>query len=301
MRRSVPRVVPSHLIGGGKHGGARAVNTLIRAYVYAVYRPGDPEAPKSSDPYTGILCDVLPIEPGYRGLLRNVPIMTQSGGAADTEHWEPTPISARLDGSELSLEGQGASPLHETDGDLVIVAFLGGDAFRPIIVGQLPHPGTANPAQDLDGYRWWRKLAGGIASVADDGGLAVDLRETEGQKLTLQTTETTIDVDAGTTTVTTGGTTIVIDDGVVTITGADTTITGGRVVSRSSAVAPTQPVVLAQAHADILATINTIGEWFATSGVVLSGLGLVVPPPLVSDLVKLNLQLRHLATNTESD
>ncbi len=162
---------------GGRHAGV-----LVRGYVTAVHKPGS--GPKVPDRIPGWLADVHVIEPGWRGHLHWVPVMTQSGGIGSYEHFQPYPATAKLGGGALKLEGgPTATPPNLADGDLVIVAFMGGAADRPVIVGQLAHPGTPNaPA----GYRWWRRLDGPTFGVTA-GGKTTEVTLPEGGKLLITT------------------------------------------------------------------------------------------------------------------
>ncbi len=307
MRRYVPIVVPSALRGGAGHGGVRQSPVTVRGYVYAVYTSDDNQAPKNADPNTGIMCDVLLCEPGWAGLLRHVPVQVQSGGVANHEHWIPQPITRTMNGSPLRLEGgPGATPLHETDGDLVLVTFLAGDLNRPIITGQLPHPAADQSAADYAAYRYVRVVEGNVIGVERGGDVQIDCRG-GGQKVTIQTDDNGRIVAAGkVVTITVGATTITLDGdtNAVVVAGGDTTIRSGKLISRSSGVAVTQPVVLDQARADIAAMLTTIGTWFSTYGAALAVVGACDPATVVrvgADLAKLTAAIGHTSVNTESD
>jgi hypothetical protein len=198
--------------------GGRAGGVLVRGYVVAVHAPG--EGPPVPDPIPGWLVDVHVTEPGWRGLLRWVPVATQSGGVYSTEHWQPYPMTKKLGGGSLTLEGgPTATPPHLADGDLVIVAFMGGDLQRPVVIAQLTHPG-APPA--IDGYRWWRSFDGAVFAVTEGGG-RVEATLPEGGSLV----------------VTTGsGATITIQDDIVNVV-------RGRIVAQTEDVSlNVQPVLL---------------------------------------------------------
>lgn len=306
--RVAPIVVPYHLQGGAGHGGVRVFHGVVRAYVYAVYKAGDSEAPNTSDPSTGVMCDLLLCEPGWAGLLRHVPVMVQSGGIDDHEHWTPRAMSATIDGTPLNLEsGTGSTPLHETDGDLVVVSFLGGDLNRPIIIGQLSHPGTEQDYTTYEGYRWVRLLAGNLLGVTGDGDVLLDASGGSG-KVTVRTDDDgTIVAEGKVVTVTVGGTTVTLDGDAdtVTVDGADTTIQAGKLISKSSAAAVTQPVVLKQAQQDIVAVLEPLGQAMLLVDAALktlTGSGVITDVAgFTSALASLSAQVDHLAANTESD
>lgn len=275
--------------------------SLVRGYVTAVYRAGEAGAPGTSDPAPGVMCDVQVIEPGWRGPLRHVPVMTQSGGVYEAEHWEPRPVQASLTGRSLTLEGGNtAIPLHETDGDLVIVAFLGGDVARPVIIGQLPHPGTDYPAPN--GYRWWRRIAGNEATVDDDGNVTLDLREGTG-KITVQTADdTTLVLEDSEATLTIGGTTIRVVDGDVSVSGVDVEV-GGKLTIDGAAAAE-QAVVLQAAYDDLVGLVTKIVTQLLANTALIPNPAL--DPTIATDLAQLLTGLSstgaaHLASNLESD
>lgn len=237
--------------------GGRYAPVLVRGYVVAVYAPG--EGPSVPDRIPGWLVDVHVIEPGWRGLLRWVPIMTGSGGVYDIEHWQLRPMAQKLTGGTFSLEGgPSATPPNEADGDLVIVAFLGGDANRPVVVGQLPHPQTETPAEK--GYRLLRAIAGARLGVKEDGNIEVQVPA--GTKVTVST-------KGG------DGATIECSDDAVTVTKAKLTV---RSASTSTGI---QAVLLEAVLADI-ATV--LAEWYpliqtvaAIFGVPLTNTATILP------------------------
>lgn len=259
--------------------GGRYAPVVVRGYVVAVYAPG--EGPRVPDKVPGWLADVEVIEPGWRGLLRWVPVMTDSGGVYDIEHWQPRPMAKKLSGGTLTLEGgPTATQPTDADGDLVIVAFLGGDVNRPIIIGQLPHPQTETPAEK--GYRLLRTIAGVRIGVTEDG--SVEAQVPEGQKLTV----TTKDGE---------GATIECSDDAVTVTKAKLTV---RTTSASTGI---QAVLLESLIAD-LATV--LLEWYPVVQTVAAIFGV----PLVNSATILALLAAggpsttgkpYKAASTESD
>lgn len=259
--------------------GGRSAAYLVRGYVVAVYAPG--EGPKVPDRVPGWLADVRVIEPGWQGLLRWVPVMTGSGGVYDIEHWQPRPMARKLSGGAFTLEGgPGATRPTDADGDLVIVAFLGGDANRPVIVGQLPHPQTETQAER--GYRLLRTVGGARLSVREDG--AIEVTVPEGVTLTVST-------KGG------AGATIECSDDAVIVTKAALTV-------RSSAASPNvQPVLLASVLSDI-ATV--LAEWYpliqtlaAIFGIPLVNTASILPR-LIAGLTS-STGKPYKASSTESD
>jgi len=229
--------------------GGRSAPVVVRGYVVAVYAPGS--GPPVANPLPGWLCDVHIIEPGWRGILRWVPVMTQSGGVYDSEHWQPRAATKKLSGGTLMLEGgPTATPPTDADGDLVIVAFLGGDAHRPVVIGQLPHSATEVPAEE--GYRLLRTIGGARVGVKEDGNIEVQVPE--GTTLTVST-------KGG------EGATIECADDAVTVTRAKLT------VRKSSTSVDVQPVALEALIGD-LATL--LAEWYPVVQVVAAIFGVVL-------------------------
>ena len=259
--------------------GGRGANVVVRGYVVAVYAPGS--GPKVPDPLPGWLCDVHVIEPGWRGILRWVPVMTQSGGVYDAEHWQPRAATKKLSGGTLKLDGgPTATPPTDADGDLVIVAFLGGDAHRPVIIGQLPHPATEVPAEE--GYRLLRYIGGARVGVEEDGNIEVQVPE--GTTLTVST-------KGG------EGATIECADDAVTVTKAKLTV---RTASTSTSI---QPVLLEALIGD-LATLFT--EWYPVVQTVAAifGVALTNTPAIIAALTAGGPGLSgkpYKAASTESD
>ncbi len=259
--------------------GGRYAPVLVRGYVVAVYAPG--EGPKVPDKLPGWLADVEVIEPGWRGLLRWVPVMTDSGGVYDIEHWQPRPMAKKLSGGTFTLEGgPSATQPSDADGDLVIVAFLGGDVNRPVIVGQLPHPQTETPAEK--GYRLLRTIAGVRIGVTEDG--SIEAQVPKGQKLTV----TMKDGD---------GATIEATDDAVTVTKAKLTV-------RSSATSTgIQAVLLEAVLADIA---SVLVEWYPLIQTLAAIFGVALPnsatniPLLVAGTVNASGK-PYKAASTESD
>jgi hypothetical protein len=120
---------------------------------------------------------VYVIDPRYRTILYNVPIMVDSAGAADHTVWVPTPTTATISGAQLivSPEGSGLrpTPVQDMNGDHVVLGFMAGDLNRPVILGQLPHPGnTYKPAFPTVNYKL-RKLVAGVDLYVGGGNAEV--------------------------------------------------------------------------------------------------------------------------------
>lgn len=165
-------------------GAARAAAGLtVRGLVTAVTYPDAASARSLGfDPsaVTGVLCDVQVIEPRYRSILKSVPIATRSGGVNDHEVWVPRAASQPIAGVDFNLYddslGQGTATT-DTDGDFVLVQFLGNDFQNPIIVGQVPHPRTKRrpSANDPTKYTYRRYIRGVAIGIKDDGNVEIDL------------------------------------------------------------------------------------------------------------------------------
>jgi hypothetical protein len=113
----------------------------IRAVVLATYEVGH----DGNRWGMGVECDLVTYDD--RRPLYNVPV-EQRGGVRDVELWRPSPTTRSLtsgeelvfDRSENAWRWLAATQLKDLDGDHVTVAFFGGRADAPVIVGSLPHP-----------------------------------------------------------------------------------------------------------------------------------------------------------------
>ena len=270
----------------GPSGVRRAKGVTLRGYVMDAYYNAD-ETGAPADPVQGVLCDVQIIEAGYRGLMTRVPVMTQSGGYANIEHWRPQKVTENVKGGQLVDEGAGATPTHEMNGDLVVVGFLGDNLNNPYIMGQLPHPEAQSGAPDDPGYPYKRVLEGNVLGVDDDGVVRIDI--TDG-------TAGTIEIVADSTTIT------VQTDGTVVIDGGDVTITDGSLrVEASPTSVNVQPVVLNQYASDLGLVLTEWGALLQT----LAGVFGVSLPNTVAYLVSLaavtSASLPYTSSNTETD
>ncbi len=157
---------------------------LLRGYVVAVYAPESTTAARSpkkvgiADRYSSYLCDVQIIEGGYASILPRVPILTTAFGAVDRIQYVPRAATIDLErGNAIALEGspgKPATPIHDTDADLVVVAFLDNDAHKPVIVGALPSYSTLVPVTGSDHPKWEALVRGNRIAIEDNGRIVVD-------------------------------------------------------------------------------------------------------------------------------
>ena len=213
-----------------------SLGSLVRGIVVAVYEPDDPNAansPKSRDfksSYSEILCDVMIIEDRYRGLLPRVPVMTMAHGMTDVVHWKPRASTINVKtGSKIQLGASSTStppPTTETDGDVVIVAFLDNDYNKPIIIGTLPHPLTRESVSVNDDpkYKWKSIIRGNLVGIQEGGQIDIDATgQTNG---TIENGGAEQAVSNPTISIKTNGATITIDDDGLKIEESDgTTVT----------------------------------------------------------------------------
>ena len=169
-----------------------------RAYVIKTYTADDDSAPASlaaAESYdgkeaegAGIYCDIWIFEPGLQGPHTSVPVMVRNHGAADIEIWRPKPATVKIGGGDLKFDQDDSSiatPVHDTDGDCVLVTFMGNDLSRPVIIGSLPHySATIVATKDDDPkYKWFRQVHGNKTGIEEGGKLVVDFSEqTDGSK-----------------------------------------------------------------------------------------------------------------------
>ena len=162
-----------------------APGSLVRAYVVAVYAGDDPTAARSplrtgtADKVSTYLCDVLISEGTYSGILPRVPIMSGAFGITDRILMLPRPASKDLKaGNSITLattKTARATPIHDSDGDLVIVAFLDNDYNKPVIIGALQHPQTKAPVSFTDtAPKFEAILRGNRIAIEDDGKIVID-------------------------------------------------------------------------------------------------------------------------------
>ena len=294
----------------GKLGPRWAAGDLLRGYVVAVYNPDDLDAengPRSvgiTDDYPCILCDVVIIENEKRGLLTRVPIMTQAHGLTDYAQWIPRAATVNLLGNDLKLQRtpgssvQDATPLHETDGDIVVIGFVGNDYNRPIILGALAHPNSlVKPSvDDNPQYKLKRHVRGNVIGVRDTGEIDIDLSAqtsgaVEGDGSLTASANPTMVITAPDAVVTIDGSKVEIDygsgDAKVTIDGAKVEIDVGG--GTSKATIENSQVVIEQAGGAAL-TLDSggvdidlaFGQQTTIAGAT-SGLGTTQQPVLLEN------------------
>ena len=162
-----------------------SAGSLVRGYVVAVYASDDSSPARSParlgirDKATTYLCDVQLVESTYSGILPRVPIVTGAFGITDRILWTPRPATKDVKkGNAISLETTStttASPIHDSDGDLVIVAFLDNDYNKPIIVGALQHPQTLVPVSSSDDMpKFEATIRGNRIAIDGDGKVVID-------------------------------------------------------------------------------------------------------------------------------
>jgi hypothetical protein len=264
---------------------------MVRAYVLEVYAADDltadssPAKNQQPEEIGSVLCDVMVIEPGYRGRLTNVPVLSAAGGLNSVSHWYPTKASvmASTGTPALGLSDLGnilTTDPGDTNGDLVIVSFLGDDLSRPVIIGSLLKPNShhAVTASNDGAYAWFHATAGSVMGVESGGRVVID---TSSQPLQLIPGADEVVIKTGGT----GG----LDGTTITVSGGDVTIsTGltGKVSIDGNAVGAAlgkQPVVLSGALTDLLTIIL---EWYpvVTAIAGLFGIPLVNTPAVIAAL-----------------
>ena len=165
--------------------GRFSPGSLLRGYVVAVYAGDDPTASRSpvrvgiKDKVSTYLCDVQVTEGRYSAIIPRVPIVTGAFGVSDRILSLPRAATKDLkQGNAVSLETtetSAATPIHDADGDCVIVAFLDNDLTKPIIIGALQHPQTLNPVSYTDTPpRYEAILRGNRIAIEDDGKIVID-------------------------------------------------------------------------------------------------------------------------------
>lgn len=269
--------------------GQTSKGITVRGVVLKTILPDSPTATarvatgeRRTERDIGVKCDVYLIEPNHRGVLRDVPVATSSGGVADHETWVPRETTLNILTGEplvLSEEGNtGPTPTagHNMDGDYVLVTFLGNDYTKPVIVGQVPHPrnGQAPSYADLTKYRYRRRIRGCVLMVTDNGNVEFDLTEANNGTLVPGDPPTEIPTPgaglSGNITVTLGG--------------LKTLPTGAKVTIANSTASSPEPVILGDSWleredghlGDLLSWMTGINTALAELIALLGGTG--VPP-----------------------
>lgn len=181
-------MIPSHLShqrrGTSPYGPGRdSKGITVRGVVIRTILPGSSEASARADTRgysrdVGVKCDVYIIEPGFRTILRDVPVARQSAGLNDHEVWVPRETTVNVEtGEALTVASAGVppTPAHNMDGDHVLVTFAGNDNAKPMIVGAIDHPRT-NYAPDASyAYKYFRRIRGCELGVTNDGNVEISL------------------------------------------------------------------------------------------------------------------------------
>ena len=193
MPRARRPILPYHLrhqARGLPRSGRPSNGLILRGVVTKTIVPGSEEALSrdSARPYDvaadgGVKCDVLIIDPNYRTVLTDVPVMVGSAGLNDYEEWRPRESTASLTGEDLILSLEGTDDqitrTRDMDGDHVLVTFMGNDTNQPVIIGQIPHPNTNRKPDGSSGQQFkWRKYLRGIdIGVTIEGNVTLDLTQ----------------------------------------------------------------------------------------------------------------------------
>lgn len=241
----IPEALRHHRKNVPAVGNARdARGLLLRGVVVATYRPDDLDSRGDRDEseVKGIFCDVLVVDPLYRGRLSQVPVLAQSAGVNDYEQWVPKAVTANIKGEKLTEDG-GSAPstttdITNTDGDYVLIGFMGNDLAKPVILGQLPHKLTKRrpSANDATLYKWRRHIRGVLVGITESGGVEIDLSESstgaiDGDGVESQNGDATLTIRTKG-----GGEVTVSDDGAVVFTlgaAGSVEVNGGGVVEKS--------------------------------------------------------------------
>lgn len=211
--------------------------SLVRGYIVAVYAGDDPTASRSParagirDKVSNYLCDVQITEGTYSGILPRVPIMTGAFGITDRILMLPRAAGKDLKkGNSVALEStltSKATPIHDSDGDLVIVAFLDNDYAKPVIIGALQHPQTLEPVAFTDtAPKFEAILRGNRIAIEGNGKIVIDATaQTSGESTAtgseVPATNATIEIigDSGTITMDAAGISIAMNTAMKTTIG----------------------------------------------------------------------------------
>jgi hypothetical protein len=280
---------------------------MLRCVVIATYLPDDrpsrEDIPESQNPCVTV--DAVPLHSRYKSVLRDVPVLVRSGGLNDHEVWVPRAASvAFVGGASLAIDPKNpatATDLSQTDGDHVLIGFLGNDLNEPVVLGQLPHPRTKRrPSRnDAPAYISRTHTRGIETAVLSSGDVEIDFTNASagtinadgvevadgGGKLTLRFKNGLV-IEAHPT----NGLTISL--GTVTLTHKFTVDAGG---------AGPQPVILGTSFlTDLLSSLSEI------NGMLTSLLGGSAPPITTAFLVQLTAALTpvrapYLSARTETE
>lgn len=122
---------------------------------------------------TSVEYDVRDMNTGAK--ITNVRALQRSFGMQNGEEIVYHPASKALpDNVQLSMR----TIAQDTDGDLVVVGFLGGSRGQAVIFGQLPHGNVAYAAKAADGERRFLVHNGTTVQIKADGSLEIARRDT---------------------------------------------------------------------------------------------------------------------------
>ena len=210
-----------------------SMGSIVRGVVVGVYE-GDASAPKSpvqrgiTSKANGILCDVEVYEGEYCTFIPAVPVMTGAFGITDKIQWTPRAATINTKkGTKILLEttkDQRAPSITDSDGDVVVVAFMDNDYAKPVIIGALPCTQTlvAPSEKDTTKYKWEATIRGNRVGIQDGGQVDIDVTGQTNGNLTGSKGEET-PVSNPTIVITSKGATITIDDSGVKIEESDGT------------------------------------------------------------------------------
>jgi hypothetical protein len=268
----------------GIHPYRFAHGVIVRGYVVKVYASDDASAPNSpaandSTVTVGsVLCDVAVIEPGFRGMLARVPVLSAAGGISSVDYWQPQPLTADDKGTSVTYADQGPNTVdvEKTDGDLVVVGFFGNDRQQPVILGSLLKSNSAHAVttDNLTQYAWVRHARDAVVGVVDSGEVLVDVSAQADAG-----GDDTVTLRASSAEVVVSGDGVVIRTDVDSPKPVDVTVGAGQVVTVSGNGGNPNPnpesVVLQSAMQD-LATLLT-SEWLPVLTAVASLFGIPLP------------------------
>jgi hypothetical protein len=142
-----------------------------------------------------ILCDVALVRGGRLG---RVPVLQHGYSITNGALWEPAATTGTVSGEELRLTATEAGPatfFDDLNGEHVLIEYLHGSRWQPVIIGALPHPATQRAQGGHDpaplptytpgaaerlqaapsGPESWLAHQGTVARVDRAGNLRVDL------------------------------------------------------------------------------------------------------------------------------
>lgn len=175
-----------------KRKGARfSAGALCRAVVVKAYAPDDVAAPWSPasqnlpGKYSAWLFDLEVFEGEYAQTLERVPMLSTAFGITDMTQFVPREASVDVKtGNSFKLvqddAGSAAEPIQsitQSDGDVVVVAFLDNDYGKPVIIGALAHPHTLRQisVNDSPKYKWQSFVRGNMIGIQDGGQIDIDV------------------------------------------------------------------------------------------------------------------------------